>query len=288
MNHKTRNLGKVIAGQAVTDGAGVKLKRSLSPAHYAFFDPFLLLDEFASDESADYIAGFPEHPHRGFETVTYLLQGAMRHQDHMGNTGHLRAGGVQWMSAGRGVIHSEMPEQDNGRLHGFQLWVNLPAREKMQPPCYQDFAAVDFPVVNFGGGGRLTLLAGEFIDSNGDMLKGAITGINTQPLLVDAVLAIGQHLTVPMPLDYTAMVYVYQGDLEVGEDRRGLSAGQAGQLVDGGEVLLSAGANGAGFLLLAAKPIGEPVVQSGPFVMNTQAEIDQAFRAYREGVLTKA
>jgi len=288
MNSNTRRLGKIITGQSVADGAGVKLKRSLNPAHYAFFDPFLLLDEFASDEAADYIAGFPEHPHRGFETVTYLLQGAMRHQDHLGNTGHLRAGDVQWMSAGRGIIHSEMPEQENGRLHGFQLWVNLAATEKMRPPRYQDFAATDFPVVNLGGGGQLTLLAGQFEDSNGGVHQGAITGINTQPLLADAVLAANQQLTVPVPSGHTVALYVYQGDIAVGEDRQHISAGQTGQLVDGDQVLLSGGADGAKLLWLAAKPIGEPAVQSGPFVMNTQQEIDQAFRDYREGVLTQA
>lgn len=288
MDTKIRQLGKTISAQTVTDGAGVKLQRSLSPAHYRLFDPFLMLDEFVSEEAADYLAGFPEHPHRGFETVTYLLQGAMRHQDHLGNTGHLRAGDVQWMSAGRGIIHSEMPEQENGKLHGFQLWVNLPASEKFNAPRYQDFTAADFPVIRLAEGSQLKLLAGSFTDSLGNTYEGAITGIHTRPLLFDAVLVPGQHLAVPVPPEQTVLVYVYQGAAEIGTDRQYLRASQAGQLVDGGQLLLSAGTDGVSLLLLAAQPIGEPAVQSGPFVMNTAEEIEQAFRDYREGVLTQA
>ncbi len=286
MNTRIRSLGQVIAAQTVTDGAGVKLKRSLSPVHYPLCDPFLLLDEFASDESADYCGGFPAHPHRGFETVTYLLQGAMQHQDHLGNSGHLRAGGVQWMRAGRGIIHSEMPEQEQGRLHGFQLWINLPAREKYTPPRYQDFSAADFPRVSLEGGGQITVLAGQFTDADGNRYHGAVTNIHTQPLFLEIVLVAGQPFSLSLPTDHTVLFYVYEGAVRVGVEGTFLTAGQIGQLVDGSEVRWSAGAEGGKGLLLAAAPLGEAAVHGGPFVMNTQEQIDQAFRDYREGVLT--
>lgn len=280
-----RHLAKVVNGQRTSDGAGVKLKRIISPTPSNAFDPFILLDEFASDEAADYIGGFPEHPHRGFETVTYMLAGAMLHRDHLGNQGHLRAGDVQWMTAAHGIIHSEMPEQTDGLMQGFQLWLNLPAKDKMKPPHYQDIAAADIPCLSLVEGGSIKVIAGDYTDAQ-TTVTGAVSGAATQPLYFDISLSPGQQLTVPVALTHTAVLYVYQGMLNVDTDGGVLTAGQLGQLTDGDGIILSTGASPAKLLLLAAQPIGEPVVQSGPFVMNTMVEIEQAFRDYRAGVLT--
>ncbi len=279
MTEKTRQLVNIITGQTTSDGAGVKLKRVISPQHKNAFDPFLLLDEFGSDEPADYLGGFPSHPHRGFETVTYMLKGAMLHRDHLGNEGHLRAGDVQWMTAAHGIIHSEMPEQENGLLHGFQLWINLPANEKMKPPHYQDIAAVTIPQLDLANGGTIKIIAGEY-----SSIQGAVQGVSTQPLYLDVSLSPQQSLTVPIDAQHTAVVYVYQGELVI--DNKVLQAGQLGQLINGNVISIVTQTQSAQFLLLAALPLNEPVVQSGPFVMNTVEEIEQAFRDYRNGVLT--
>ncbi len=279
MTEKTRQLVNIITGQTTSDGAGVKLKRVISPQHKNAFDPFLLLDEFGSDEPADYLGGFPSHPHRGFETVTYMLKGAMLHRDHLGNEGHLRAGDVQWMTAAHGIIHSEMPEQENGLLHGFQLWINLPANEKMKPPHYQDIAAVTIPQLNLANGGTIKVIAGEY-----SSIQGAVQGVSTQPLYLDVSLSPQQSLTVPIDAQHTAVVYVYQGEVAI--DNKVLQAGQLGQLINGNVISIVTQTQSAQFLLLAALPLNEPVVQSGPFVMNTVEEIEQAFRDYRNGVLT--
>ncbi len=285
MNKQTRQLTTVINARNTSDGAGVKLKRCLSPQQKNSFDPFILLDEFASDEAADYIGGFPEHPHRGFETVTYMLQGAMLHRDHLGNEGHLRAGSVQWMTAAHGIIHSEMPEQEEGLLHGFQLWINLPAGEKMKPPHYRDYAASEIPQVALPDGGYIKIIAGDYVTGT-EKVTGAVTGVTTQPLYFDVLLGIQQHLEIPINQQHTALVYVYQGELTIGETGKTLKAGQLGQLTEGNVIQLATNNQQAQFLLLAAMPLKEPVVQSGPFVMNTQEEIEQAFRDYRDGVLT--
>ena len=279
MTEKTRQLVNIITGQTTSDGAGVKLKRVISPQHKNAFDPFLLLDEFGSDEPADYLGGFPDHPHRGFETVTYMLKGAMLHRDHLGNEGHLRAGDVQWMTAAHGIIHSEMPEQENGLLHGFQLWINLPANEKMKPPHYQDIAAVTIPQLDLANGGTIKIIAGEY-----SSIQGAVQGVSTQPLYLDVSLSPQQSLTVPIDAQHTAVVYVYQGEVAI--DNKVLQAGQLGQLINGNVISIVTQTQSAQFLLLAALPLNEPVVQSGPFVMNTVEEIEQAFRDYRNGVLT--
>ncbi|WP_019867901.1 pirin family protein [Methylovulum miyakonense] len=281
---QVRHLARTINGQRTSDGAGVKLKRIISPTPDNAFDPFLLFDEFASDEAADYIGGFPPHPHRGFETVTYMLAGAMLHRDHLGNEGHLRAGDVQWMTAAHGIIHSEMPEQEDGLLQGFQLWINLPAEEKMKPPHYQDIPAADIPTVSLADGGYIKVIAGDYATANGKV-TGAVTGVTTQPLYFDIALSPQQELAIPVALEHTAAVYVYQGDVGVGADTSRLSSGQLGQLLDGDRIHLTTGNSPARLLLLSAKPLREPVVQSGPFVMNTTAEIEQAFRDYRDGVL---
>ncbi|MEI6706455.1 MAG: pirin family protein [Methylococcales bacterium] len=279
MKQQTRQLSTVINGQNTSDGAGVKLKRIISPNPKNNFDPFILLDEFGSDEPADYLGGFPSHPHRGFETVTYMLKGAMLHRDHLGNEGHLRAGDVQWMTAAHGIIHSEMPEQENGLLHGFQLWINLPANEKMKPPHYQDIAAATIPQLNLSNGGTIKVIAGEY-----SAIQGAVQGVSTQPLYLDVSLGPQQSLTVPIDAQHTAVVYVYQGELAI--DNKVLQAGQLGQLINGNVISIVTQTQSAQFLLLAALPLQEPVVQSGPFVMNTVEEIEQAFRDYRNGVLT--
>ena len=283
-----RELKQVIPSQATSDGAGVKLRRSLGAGPGARLDPFLMLDEFFSDNPDDYLAGFPSHPHRGFETVTYMLDGRMQHKDHMGNTGDLGSGSVQWMTAGRGVIHSEMPQQDEGRMRGFQLWLNLPATEKMRPAEYRDIAAADIPehVVD---GALLRLIAGR-MELNGQMLAGAVNAqagsAFTDPLYVDIRLQPGAELSLPVAVGHNAFLYVYDGELAVAG--KTLPRRSAGVLSDGAVVALQAGAPGAAALLIAGRPIGEPIAQYGPFVMNTAQEIQQAIDDYRAGRLTEA
>ncbi|MGZ4994636.1 MAG: pirin family protein [Methylobacter sp.] len=284
MNKQTRQLAAVISGKNTSDGAGVKLKRIVSPQQKNVFDPFILLDEFGSDQPTDYVGGFPDHPHRGFETVTYMLEGAMLHRDHLGNEGHLRAGDVQWMTAAHGIIHSEMPEQENGLLHGFQLWINLPAKEKMKPPHYQEFAAAKIPQVALADGGYIKVIAGEYVGKT-QKISGAVTGVTTQPLYFDVLLSPQQQLDIPIDEQHTVLIYVYKGELAIGTDKI-LKAGQLGQLINGDNIQLATRDQSAQFLVLAALPLKEPVVQSGPFVMNSVEEIEQAFRDYRDGVLT--
>jgi redox-sensitive bicupin YhaK (pirin superfamily) len=285
MNKRTRQLAAVINGQNTSDGAGVKLKRIVSQQQKNALDPFILLDEFGSDEPTDYIGGFPDHPHRGFETVTYMLAGAMRHRDYLGNEGHLRAGDVQWMTAAHGIIHSEMPEQENGLLHGFQLWINLPAKEKMKPPHYQEFAAEKIPHVALTDGGYIKVIAGEYM-TEAQKISGPVTGITTRPLYFDVRLSPQQQLDIPIDEQHTVLVYVYQGELAIGASDKVLKAGQLGQLINGDNIQLATQDQPAQFLVLAALPLKEPVVQSGPFVMNSSEEIEQAFRDYRDGALT--
>ncbi len=285
MNKQNRRLATVITGQNTSDGAGVKLKRIINPQQHKL-DPFILFDEFKSDEAADYIGGFPDHPHRGFETVTYMLEGAMLHRDHLGNEGHLRKGDVQWMTAAHGIIHSEMPEQENGLLHGFQLWLNLPAKEKMKPPYYRDIAAKDIPHIELANGSYLKLIAGDYVSETGKIF-GAVTGVTTQPLYLDVLLSSQQQLDIPISPQHTALVYVYQGEVAIGTSDKLLKAGQLGQLIGGDNIHLATQDQSAQFLVLTAMPLNEPIVQSGPFVMNTMAEIEQAYRDYRDGVLAQ-
>jgi redox-sensitive bicupin YhaK (pirin superfamily) len=286
MKQQTRQLATVINGQNTSDGAGVKLKRIINPSPKNSFDPFILLDEFGSDKPMDYIAGFPDHPHRGFETVTYMLAGAMTHRDHLGNEGHLRAGDVQWMTAAHGIIHSEMPEQENGLLHGFQLWLNLPAQEKMKAPHYQDFAAADIPQLALADGAYIKVIAGDYV-TKAQTLKGAVQGVTTQPLYLDVCLGLKQQFSISISEEHTVVVYVYEGELTIGTESKLLKAGQLGHLVAGDNIHLETQSQSAQFLVLAALPLKEPVVQAGPFVMNSQTEIEQAFRDYRNGVLTR-
>ena len=276
-----RSLQGVIRAIPASDGAGVKLMRSLGQGPLARLDPFLMLDCFSSEEASDYIAGFPAHPHRGFETVTYMLDGHMRHEDHLGNVGELRSGGAQWMTAGRGIIHSEMPQQDKGRMRGFQLWINLPAAEKMKPAGYKDIQAEQIPVVELAQGGWVKVVAGSV-----QGVAGPIAGISTQPLMIDVSLAIGESLTQPVPEGHNAFVYPYEGEVSIGSHI--LETNQAGILSPGSKVEIRASNGPARFLLLAAKPLKEPVVQYGPFVMNSREEIEQAIHDYQTGRFVEA
>ena len=280
-----RSLARIIPSIPVSDGAGVKLRRSLGQSQGLRLDPFLMLDEFASDNPDDYIAGFPPHPHRGFETVTYMLAGDFEHEDHLGHKGHLRAGGAQWMTAGRGIIHSEMPLQEAGRLHGFQFWINLPAKEKMKPAAYRDIQPEEIPELAISGG-TVKVVAGRLETADGQHADGPIQGLSTAPLFLDVRLEGGARFTQAVEAGHSAFLYPYAGSLHVGgSEGRLLPNRQAGVLSAGDCIEVQAGAVGGHFLLLAARPIGEPVVQYGPFVMNTREEIEQALADYRDGTL---
>jgi hypothetical protein len=265
------------AGMPASDGAGVRLNRVIGQPGLPDLDPFLMLDEFGSDDPSAYIAGFPEHPHRGFETVTYMLAGRMRHKDSVGNEGVLGPGSVQWMTAGRGILHSEMPEQTEGLMRGFQLWVNLPAKDKLIAPRYQDIPADQVPVADLGGGATARVLAGEIGGVRGPVDPGA-----TQPIFLDIALAAGAAIRAPLPAGHNAFVYVYEGAAQVGEPAQTLGGGRIGVLSTGGELSLAADAP-ARLILVAGKPLREPVAKYGPFVMNTQAELVQAFEDFRAG-----
>jgi hypothetical protein len=275
-----RHVVRQVRALDTSDGAGVKLRRSLGSPQLDALDPFLLLDEFGSDRADDYIAGFPEHPHRGFETVTYMLAGHMEHRDHTGRTGTLTAGAVQWMTAGRGILHSEMPRQVEGLMRGFQLWVNLPAAEKMRAPRYQEFPPEAIPRVELPGGVRVVVVAGECAG-----VAGAVSGIATQPLYLDVALPAGATFEQELPAAHSCCVYVFEGSALVGDTRAPVAAGHLAVLSAGETLTCAAGEAPARFLLLAARPLREPVARRGPFVMNTDAELRQAFADYRNGTL---
>ncbi|HET6395344.1 MAG TPA: pirin family protein [Pseudoxanthomonas sp.] len=273
-------LVRKVRGRATSDGAGVKLTRVIGGPELPDLDPFLLLDEFGTDQAEDYIAGFPNHPHRGFETVTYMLDGRMRHRDNHGNEGLLTPGSVQWMTAGRGLVHSEMPEQESGRMRGFQLWVNLPARDKMIPPRYQEFAPDRIPHARPAPGVKVKVIAGRVGDTVGPIDQPA-----TDPLYLDIALDAGAAWEHALPDGHNAFAYVYEGATAVGEgdDARPLEAHEMGVLGGGARLSLRAGQAGARLILVAGRPLREPVARYGPFVMNTRQELMQAFVDYQEG-----
>jgi quercetin 2,3-dioxygenase len=271
-----RQVERVVRGRAASDGAGVKLHRVIGSPELPELDPFLLLDEFRSDTAADYLAGFPDHPHRGFETVTYMLAGRMRHGDNQGNSGLLVPGSVQWMTAGRGIVHSEMPEQENGLMQGFQLWVNLPARDKMTAPRYQDIAPERIPEAA-SPGSLVRVIAGTFAGKRGPVQAEA-----TQPLYLDVRMDAGAaEIQVPLPADHNAFAYVYEGSARIGPSD--IAAGQLAVLSRGDAVRIAAAEQGVRLILVAGRPLEEPVARYGPFVMNTPEEIHQAVRDYSAG-----
>ena len=274
-----RTVRQLIQAAAVTEGAGVTVHRTLGTPALRRLDPFLMLDHFGSDDPDDYIAGFPDHPHRGFITFTYMIDGHMRHQDSMGNKGDLRSGGAQWMKAASGVIHSEMPQQSNGLMRGFQLWINLPAAEKMADPVYQEFSPEAIPEIRQGAV-RVRLLAGKYGGK-----RGVIDDPGTDVQYLDVTLDPGAVFARDLANSYNAFVYVYEGSAKTGAAT--LPQHSLAVLGEGDQVEIVAGEAGARFILVAGKPIGEPVVQYGPFVMNTQAEIEQAFRDYQAGHLVR-
>ncbi|HVJ94102.1 MAG TPA: pirin family protein [Labilithrix sp.] len=278
-----RAVGKGVRGVKTSDGAGVKLTRVLGTSVLRALDPFLMLDEFRSDEPQDYLAGFPDHPHRGFETITYMIAGRFRHRDNKGHEGILAAGGAQWMTAGRGIIHSEMPEQEAGLVHGFQLWLNLPRKDKMCEPTYRDLQTEDIPSVSLPGGANVRLLAGKV----GSAI-GPIDGRATEPVYLDLQLPAGAAADVPIPAGHEGFVYPFEGDVIVGRslNSRELTRGELGVLASGEGtegVHLRAKERPARVLVIAGKPLREPVVQYGPFVMTTPAEVEQAIVDYRAG-----
>jgi redox-sensitive bicupin YhaK (pirin superfamily) len=277
----SRGVERLVGGQFVMDGAGVKINRVLTQPLQRRLDPFLMLDAFGSDEAGDYIAGFPEHPHRGFETVTYMLEGRMRHRDSAGHEGSITNGGVQWMTAGRGVVHSEMPEQNEGLMEGFQLWLNLPAKDKMSAPWYRDIPAEDVPRFTLDAGATVQVIAGS---SHG--VAGAVRRDATQPLYLDIALPAGATFKQPLPAGHNAFLYVYRGEVVV----EGKAVPQARMAIldnaGGADGVRIKAAQGARLLLIAGRPLNEPIAQYGPFVMNTQAEVFQAVEDFRNGKFT--
>ena len=285
---RSRTVERIVAGQPTSDGDGVKLTRVLTQPLQKRLDPFLMLDAFGSDSADDYIGGFPDHPHRGFETVTIMLAGRMRHRDSVGNVGLLEPGSVQWMTAGRGIIHSEMPEQEEGRMAGFQLWVNLAAQDKMSPPAYRDIAPADIPSFSLPGGATLRVIAGA---SHG--VQGAVSRPRTEPLCLDLTLEPGASVDVAVPAGHNAFLYsfgggaVLVGDLHtspVEQERMAILSNDS--LADGVRLHAPASLGSAArVLLVAGRPLNEPIVQYGPFVMNTPQEIHQAVTDFQRGTL---
>ena len=284
---QSRSVERIVRGQPTSDGDGVKLTRVLTQPLQQRLDPFLMLDAFGSDAAADYVGGFPDHPHRGFETVTIMLEGRMRHRDSVGNVGLLEPGSVQWMTAGRGIIHSEMPEQEAGRMAGFQLWVNLAASDKMQPPAYRDIAPAGVPVLSTDDGVRARVIAGASRD-----VVGAVTRPTTEPVVLDISIPAGTTFDAALPAGHNAFAYVHAGALDVG--------GEAPTRVEVERMAVlgnEAGSTGVRFaapadlaaparvLLVAGRPLGEPIAQYGPFVMNTTAELQRAVSDFQRGLL---
>lgn len=275
-----RSVKQVVQGVQTQDGAGVSLTRIIGQPVLRHLDPFLMLDFFGSDKPNEYIAGFPPHPHRGFQTVTYMLQGKMRHKDSVGNEGLIETGGLQWMNAGRGIIHEEMPEQTDGLLKGFQLWVNLPAKDKMSVPGYQDIPSSEVQTVALNEEVTAKVLAGQLAG-----ISGPVKTAKVSPLFIDIHWQALSQVTIPVTRGHNAFIYCYEGCVSIAG--QALPAGRLAVLSDGDEALLDCGTDehlSGKAILVAAQPIGEPIVQYGPFVMNTQLEIQQALFDYQRGV----
>lgn len=280
MTQRIRPVKTLISPKPVTEGAGVRLKRSIALPELDHVDPFLLFDHFGSDNPADYLKGFPMHPHRGIETVTYMMAGKVAHKDSIGNAGTITAGDVQWMTSGSGIMHEEMPQPVNGRMYGFQLWVNLPARLKMSDPNYQEYRADKLPVAVRADGTRITIVAGEV-----DGIAGPVTEIAIAPVYIDVALPAGATFSHPVTEGHTAIAYVFEGGGRFGD---GSGEGQVQALTlavfgDGDRIQAAAGASGMRFLLISGAPLNEPIARYGPFVMNTRAEIEQALQDLRNG-----
>ena len=275
---RPRGVERVVSGQFVMDGAGVKINRVLTQTLQRRLDPFLMLDAFGSDKAGDYIAGFPEHPHRGFETVTYMLAGRMRHRDSGGNEGLITDGGVQWMTAGRGVVHSEMPEQNEGLMEGFQLWLNLPAKDKLRDPWYRDIPNAEVPRFTFESGVTVQVIAGS---THG--VDGAVQREGTEPLYLDIELPAGASIEQALPAGHNAFIYVFRGEAVVGG--KGVPATRMAIFdnAEGADGVVIKAAVPTRLLLIAGRPLKEPIAQYGPFVMNTQAELQQAVEDFRAG-----
>jgi len=281
-NSTLRQVSRIVRGMPATDGAGVELTRVIGQPALPMLDPFLLLDAFRSDRPEDYIAGFPPHPHRGFETVTYLLAGRMRHRDNAGHEGVIAPGGIQWMTAGRGIVHSEMPEQENGLLEGFQLWVNLPGAHKMDQPGYQEYPAEQIPVEFRAGGVEVRVIAG--VTSQGT--RGPVVQPLTEPLYLDVRVPSGGVFTEWLPAVHNAFVYLVQGTVTVSDingQRVPMRRDDLDVLARGNIVRVEGGADEARFLVVAGRPLNEPVARGGPFVMNSKAEVQQAYEDYAQG-----
>jgi redox-sensitive bicupin YhaK (pirin superfamily) len=280
-----RTVATVLRGIPSSDGAGVKLTRIIGQPMLRHLDPFLMLDRLHSDDPKEYIAGFPSHPHRGFETVTIVLAGRMRHRDSQGNSGLLQGGGSQWMTAGRGIIHSEMPEQEQGLMSGFQLWINLPAREKMCPQYYQDLAPEQVAEAKLSqAGSKMRVIAGKPND-----VAGPVRERPTQPILFTLTLEDDQPFELELPPEHVAFAYVNTGDISIGPDGqpKRVSEGNLALLTPGKRLRMRATNRRSMAIVAAAKPLHEPIVQRGPFVMNTEEEIRKAFMDYQNGVLDK-
>jgi quercetin 2,3-dioxygenase len=278
-----RHIELSIPAVETSDGAGVRIKRSIGMRPDMRVDPFLMLDEFGSDNPDDYIAGFPSHPHRGFETVTYMLDGEMVHEDHLGNYGLLNSGGAQWMTAAKGIIHSEMPRLREGLMRGFQLWVNLPGSEKMRPAWYRDLQPEEIPSYAIADGVTAKVIAGSFA-VDGKPYAGAVQGTSRDPIYVDFALAKGVTITVDVPTAHRGFLYPFEGQVMLAGDI--VPQASAAVLSEGEAITFSAPSRDSRCLLILGAPIGEPVAQYGPFVMNTRAELDQAVRDFRGGTLT--
>jgi quercetin 2,3-dioxygenase len=282
VSSQSRAVAEVIEPQTVIEGAGVRLKRSIATARLDYLDPFLLFDHFGSDDPADYLPGFPMHPHRGIETVTYMLAGEVDHRDTLGNAGAIGPGDVQWMTSGHGIMHEEMPRPCDGMMRGFQLWVNLPARLKMTAPRYQDVPSATIPEVVRGGGERLRVVAGEV-----DGVRGPVKEIYADPSYFDVTVPAEGCLKQPIARGHAAFAYVFEGEglfgATDGDSGRTVGSPRLAVLGDGDEVVVHAGGQPVRFLLVSGKPLGEPIARYGPFVMNTRQEIEQALRDLRDG-----